>query len=619
MEAPNSGGGGGGHKRPLPPSSLPPASGPRARARRTLHTRIGRPLDEATRGLLAGVQQRWEREAATAPPSQQVQQQPAVSASAPPDVLPIEPPPLPAPPAAAPAPEAAPPQESQPQRPGAGPLVFLGVAPAGKEEGSGLLLLAAEVDDGPGASSNAGRGSRRLLDWRPPRSGNHFRLGGLWQGLLVRLREQQQHQQQHGEDDSSTAAVVGAALASSNTGPSSTARSSATALTLTNALPGLQLLLDYYDSAACHRLFSPREQQALAALESCSWQAKAALSLLLSAGPLPPSTHGTAGARWALLALLLHTDSPLPHGMQTVGKRGPVRALGLRLSSSPPSSTAALQELEAAGLAALDTPIAGQGAFWRARAVVKEALRRLAFLYTGSWELVQEEEEGDGEGGGGLGVQGAVAAAVTAAAGSVSPTAGMLTPLAATLALLSSHALGLFVLPSQHDDGAAAAGGRGLAHLFASRADLERLLQARRWCLRVVLCPLRGTEEEGGRGKGVVRLLEEVVWGLYSKDSEESKGPPTVGLKRYGTSCGLDCRTLSSRASSLWFAHTRTAVQSRVDAEVAAREAALVNEGAVEVSALRYSCTWQWARGVFAGASWCVRGLWFAALVAWLD
>lgn len=47
-------------------------------------------------------------------------------------------------------------------------------------------------------------------------------------------------------------------------------------------------------------------------------------------------------------------------------------------------------------------------------------------------------------------------------------------------------------------------------------------------------------------------------------------------------------------------------VQSIVDAEVGLRHASLAKGQDVGVSSLVYSCTWQWVRGIFGAASWCV-------------
>lgn len=514
--------------------------------------------------------------------------------------------------------------------------MFLGVAPTlaaaadgatGGKGGGGLLLLAAEVEDDSSSSSGSGGSG---LDWRLPPGEAHVRAVGGWQRLLARLQLQQQQQQQEQPPQAPTAPTAAAALA------------------LTNPLPGLQLLLGYHAAHhGCDRLFSPREQAVLGAVRACSWRAQAALALLLSAGPLPrlgsrdADAGGTAAALWALLALL---DAGV--ASKTVARRGAVRALRvvppLPAAAGGPSADApaALRELEARGL------VAHQRA-WVVGDVVKEAVGRLAFLYTGKWELVLEAEDDDekeeGFGGGkenvpqaqqqwqqqwqlsGLQalIQGAVAAA-TAAWGL--EATGSLTALAATLALLGGHSLGL------NGGGAPAeeeAVGRGLAHLFRTREDWERLLRARRWRCRMQRAvwggagalgwQARRAARGGGRGGGggrdeaVLRLLRQVMWGLYPKEPAGG-GRAAVGIKDYGACVRAD-GWLARVVVVFCFALTptpcptpkkTTTVRSVIDAEVAVRDAVLAGGRSVEVSALVYSCTWQWARGILAGASWCV-------------
>ena len=369
-------------------------------------------------------------------------------------------------------------------------------------------------------------------------------------------------------------------------------RSLAPALALTNPLPGLQLLLDYHAAHRCDALFPPREQEALAAAQACSWRAQAALALLLSVGPLPRlgsrdacgDHDGTVRALWALLALLDGTGVPL----KTVARRGAVRVLRCGVPPLPSvgqqhgssANIPALRELEARGL------VAHQLA-WVVADVVKEAVGRLAFLYTGKWDLVaeeedDEEEDGSGDDGGGRNenvpqaqkqqrwqlaglpslVQGAVSAASTALGRQAT---GSLTALAATLALLGGHCLGFnnggegaTAVPGEQPEAgeaaAAAVVGRGLAHLFRTREEWERLLRARRWRCRIQravcggegkLWPQRASKADGGgsrRDECVLRLLRQVMWGLYPKQPAGGRRA-AVGIKDYGA-C-VHCRIMT--------------------------------------------------------------------------
>lgn len=470
------------------------------------------------------------------------------------------PPPLAAPEAAA---------SSMRLREGPTRLVFLGVAPAlvpaadgatrtgGKDGGGGLLLLAAEVED----DSDDGAGSG--LDWRPPPGDAHVRAVGGWQRLLVRWQQQHRQQQAQQPEQAPT-----------------TAPAPAPALALTNPLPGLQLLLDYHAAHRCDALFPPREQEALAAVQACSWRAQSALALLLSVGPLPRlgsrdaggDSDRTVGALWALLAVLGGTGVP----PRAVARRGVVRVLRCGVPPLPSvgqqhgsfADVPALRELEARGL------VAHQLA-WVVADVVKEAVGRLAFLYTGKWDLVAEEEDDDEDDGGGGGKENApqaqkqqrwqltglpslVQGAVSAASAELGRQAtGSLTALAAALALLGGHRLGLNnggeggdtavpgEAPGAGGVAAAAAVGRGLAHLFRTREEWERLLRARRWRCRIqrAVCggegkvwPQRPSKAGGGgsrRDESVLQLLRQVMWGLYPK-GPAGGGRTAVGIKDYG-------------------------------------------------------------------------------------
>ena len=604
-------------KRKSPASSSgaerPPPQGPRARAKMALQASINQPLDALTKEHLASISQAWQKDRrASAVPAQAMEElgsSSSSSAAAPAPPLHAHPPPppppapmqlaapeppipsaaaasvpappptlpegLPAPSVLAPSPAAAPastlppppllppptskppstgtqapPQDTLPTakvkfKPAHLPFVFMGVAPCTKydnEHPDSLTLLAAEL---PPSSTHLEEG----LYWALSTAVRALRLADHWHTLLGRL-----------------------------TTPGS---GSCYSLALTNPLPGLQLLLEYYADAACGHLFAEPENTALTALTTTSWVEQTAIALLLGAGVLSEeegkdeatqeeveidfvrndgqrtrqrrTRHRKVSHRtvWALLTYLddAFSTTAAVTSRDVLGeldKVGPVHAFALHTPPDPKKRQhlLLLHSLRDKGFLVHHK----KQHEWSIHPDLVAGMARLAFLYTGGWELVGKSKD-------------------------------LVNLQTSYFALLGGHAMGLFA--SKHSLPPPRVDATGIAHLFATHKQLEQVIAAHLWHQKVDSLvshvSQKGLEETERELLSLMDGVLDQVAQRYKPEQREQRAQNELALP------ALQLRP-----------YILGVMQAEVDGWKAGVDARV--QGLV--SCLVYSATWQYLRGL---------------------